>query len=379
MTTNNNAFNEGDSCYLFTAFPWHISLFNQFPLKIMEGVYLTQVPSHALAMPRNRTTTSSIYENIALAEWVASGFNLKLGPSKVCIHIKNFIPSEIRDKMFWSIIGSLFLVKPLFIHVSGSFIYGNENEWLKNPGKYDLRSNFHFDTSSLNKSSNNYSEYNHQDIEKLKFVLPYFLNYYISNKNSRYFYNVQIFLQAIIFEKLSYKSSIYSKLFPLLDSLAGNPHFAHGDKVSERLSSFLADIPFYNNCSASKKIINDRLLYIWSLHRTPELHGHLKEIMPPGPNFISSNQLEVFPHDNDYKDLLDLADISRIAFLKTLLLEKDSLEEYFRIPIPLTGKSPKEAKKENDERDSKAKTFFAKTHKNSEMLCFYSDLSSYQQ
>lgn len=378
MTTNHNMFNEGDSCYLFTEFPWHTSLYDLFPLKIMEGVYLTQVPSHVLSMPRN-LTTSSIYKNIALTEWVASGFNLQLGPSKVCIHIANFIPPETRDKIFWSIIGSLFLVKPLFIHVSGSFIYGNEIEWMKNPGKHDLRSNFYFDTPAFSNLSENWNKYNFQDIESLKFILPHFLSYYLSNKNPRYFYNIQIYLQAIIFEKLSYKSSIYSKLFPLADSLAGNHSEANANKISIRLSNFLTDIPLYNNHVVSKEIIKQRLFHIWSLHRVPELHGHLKESMTPKAEFISLNKFEIFPDDADYKDLSDLVDIVRVTFLKTLLLKEENLREYLMIPIPSTGKSRSEAKQENKERDSKADEFFLKSQENHKILCFYTDLTSKQE
>ncbi len=362
LNTLDNIFHKGDSCFLFRSFPLDYKLHNlvENPIKIHENIYLVQTPSIL-----NNTKTK---ETIATTEWICQGFHLGIGYSHVSIKIDSL--EESREKLFWSTIVAFFLVKPLFIHISGQFNYGDpDNNFINNPGKYDLRSNLSFSLSQFNTQPQNWLSYNTQDIENVKRILPSLLDCCNDNINLRQFFNIQMFLQIFFFEKLHFASSLYQKLFPLLDSLAGNPSDFN---VSERLGKFLADISFNEGTNrTSETLVKDRLAHIWGLHRYPEVHGHIKE------NYLKAdiaNSANIFPDKNNSKDLMDLAEMARVSFLKILLLDESNRKKYDNIPIPPTGKSRSEAKNENKFRDMQAESFFNCEYNNSDILVFYSDL-----
>lgn len=377
MCTKTKTFIKGDSYFLFTHFPLNYASLNpnNEPIKIYEGVYLVSTPVEILTNPgRNRKK-----ENIAIAEWVYPGFHLPgLGICHTSVKIEASIHPDEQRSLFWALVGSLFLIKPLFIHIAGSFTYGSDDtDLIHNPAKIDLRANLSLNLFRTQTQMQNELKYDTQDIELTKQIFPHLLEDLKPNKNNlRSSYNIQQFLQTFFFEKLNYRGSIYSKLFALIDSLAGNPSFSQAQHVSKRLGKFLSDISFdHNDKHTTEKRIIECLKYVWELHRYPVVHGHIKEGICPKGKAINSTNI-ILPDNEDLQDLWNLSEIARITLLKILLLDKKNKKEYSQIPIPPTGKSTKEAKDDNKKRDAMANNFFDQIYNNSDNLIFYSDLQA---
>lgn len=370
-----NAFSQGDMCFLFTQFPLdHHSIDISKPFEIHDGIYLVRTPPFDIPPDLSNKAKA---RNIALTEWINPGFHLGLGMCHTSIKVNSVVPYKMRGKYFWTFITALLLVKPLFIHIAGTFIYGDaETDFINTPGKLDLRSNLFFDLSQYKIQPQSWLSYNAQDIKMAKNLFPIILHYWNPNNNLRLSYIIQQFQQALIFEKLHYASSIYSKLFPLVDSLAGNPKGLHHEYVSKRLGKFSTGVlSNETNKGITEEEITKRLKYIWELHRYPELHGHIKESIYPNPDIPNSSP-NLFPNDENIKDLRDLAEIARVCLLKIFLLNEHDRNEYCKILIPETGKSQKEAKKNNEDRTGQADAFFGKSYSNSNELIFYSNLTA---
>ncbi|MEG0036861.1 MAG: hypothetical protein RR796_03670 [Victivallaceae bacterium] len=184
-----------------------------------------------------------------------------------------------------------------------------------------------------------------------------FVEIFASRKTAaRPCYVLQAFFEATLWEKLTYASTCFSKLFPLIDAFTGNPTHKHELKASTRLSLFLKDLPskFLKN-SLSEEEIKSRIASIWQRHRGPSLHGFLKE-----PDAITSDGSNITSVNNEEsKDLFDLMELSRLAIIKMLLLDESSFKEYCDIPIPKQKYSSKEERTADESnRDELGKKFF---------------------
>ena len=277
---------QGDTYFLFKKIPLDplINLQDQ-PIEIYSGAYLVQVPYKLFDIPSDSSGMKDA-KDVAFIEWSYSGYHLGLIDCNVSIQFDSSIPHNERDQCFWAFITALLLIKPLFIHILGLY---SENKPSLASGKFDFRTNLSLQTSL---------SYNMNDIELAKQLLPIILHYKDpKNNNLRLSHIIQQFQQAFIFEKLHYASSIYSKLFPLIDSLAGNPTYDHNKYISARLGKLLANtLSHETKKPITQETITNHLSHIWGLHRYPELHGHIKETYPKpdipnsSPNLFSDDE-----------------------------------------------------------------------------------------
>lgn len=367
---------QGDKCFIFAKFPLDPVLFSQLPITIYPGVHFISTPQHVFGNAGGKYIGKE--ENIALAEWVSPGFFLKFGVCNGCVKIDASIPIERRDRMFRTAIASLIIVKPLFVNVSGAFIYGDdENGFLGiEPEKLDYRSNVSLDWFKNISFIYDLLDYNETDFEtagKIYSRVLHILDEGISNP--RMFFNLHTFLQASLWERYICQGTLYLKLFPLIDSFSGNPPGKHSLKVSNRIGKFLSDcIYFHTENPIAEDLITNRLEYIWEIHRYPELHGHIKEPIAMQKTNQEAESLYL-DTDTELKDLFDLFEISRLSLFKMLLLDASEYSAYSKIPVPLTGVNPKTVKKPNKERDLQATEFFGKAYINPKDLISYSPLT----
>ena len=367
MNNTQDSIETGDKCFIFAKFPIDPALFSKLPITIYPGVHFISTPQHAFGNAGGKYVGKD--ENIALVEWVSPGFFLKFGVCPICIKIDFSIPQDRMSRMFWAAIASLVIVKPLFINVSGAFIYGDDENGLlvRIPEKLEYRSNICLDWFKNVPFINDLLVFNRFDFETASKIYPRVLQILDSGiSNPRIFFNLRTFLQATIWERYMYQGSLYSKLFPFIDSFSGNPAGTHSKKVSVRIGKFLSGcICLRTKSQITENQVKNRLEYIWEVNRYPELHGHIKEPLPlqkpnqePDSLYLDKNT------DIELKELYDVFEVSRLSILKLLLLDTHDYNSYSKIPIPLTGVDPKTAKKPNAERDLLASAFFDIASKN---------------
>lgn len=172
-----------------------------------------------------------------------------------------------------------------------------------------------------------------------------------------------MFFEAVIWERLHYASSSFSKLFPVLDAFAGNPSRHHANRVASRLGSFLANTPSaINGRLFTSQEIELRLKAVWDDHRPPGLHGYVKDLSFPG----SSNGPKITP---EIKDLFDLMEIARISVIKMLLLEPSVFQVYNQIPIP------QKVNDDAEKRNTASTDFFAHNHLSPKEMVAYTDFA----
>ncbi|MFI0435862.1 MAG: hypothetical protein ACH350_09105 [Parachlamydiaceae bacterium] len=314
-------------------------------------------------------------ENIALAEWVYPGFGLGMGIVNACIKIDSSVPDNLRNRYFWLMMSALYLTKPLYINISGSFSYGNEEEGFlgRTPSRILKRSNISIDTFFSHAYGENLLQYNEEDLKQAGVYFARFVEIFNSRKTaSRPYYVLKAFFEATLWEQSTYASSSFSKLIPLIDAFTGNPTHKHELKASTRLSLFLKELPSkFLKKPLSEEEIKSRVVSIWQLHRGPDLHGFLKE-----PDAITSDDSNKTPTDSEeLKDLFDLMEFARLAIIKMLLLDKDSFKEYCEIPIPKRKHSSKEEKIDREKLGNKF--FEDKSYPHPKELLAYTDFSEF--
>ncbi|MGE5196818.1 MAG: hypothetical protein ACM3JI_05760 [Anaerolineae bacterium] len=199
-------------------------------------------------------------------------------------------------------------------------------------------------------------QYNEEDFKQAALYFAQFVRIFDSQHTaSRPYFNLKSFLEAVLWERLHYASSSFSKLFPFIDSFVGNPTHDHCKKASLRLSSFLGEIPsVLLKESLSKEKVASRLQSIWELHRAPDLHGYLKEPDVPSSNVGARNPID----RPELKDLFDLMELARVSLIKMLSLEVDAFQDYCKIPTPQSGYASKAEKKEAEKLREKASSKF---------------------
>ncbi len=351
-------FTTGDKCFLFSAFSVNPCLFLKLPIELCPGIFLASTPQHALARGGRRGASEK--EHVALGEWVYPGYALGLGIVNACIKIDLSVPEGLKDRYFWLLMGALFLTKPIYTHIAGSFQYGDEEEGFlgRITNKIDHRTNICLDTFfSHTAQGAALLQYNEEDFRRAALYFAQFVRIFGSRHTaSRPYFNLKSFLEAVLWERLHYASSSFSKLFPLIDSFVGNPTHDHCKKASFRLSSFLGEVPnILLEEPLNKEKVALRLQSIWDLHRAPDLHGYLKEPDVPTTNAGARNPID----RPELKDLFDLMELARISLIKMLSLEERVFQDYCQIPIPRSGYVSKDEKKEAEKlREAMSKRFF---------------------
>jgi len=370
MTYSDEHFSFGDKCFLFTHFKIDGSLFHKLPIELAPGIYLARTPQHALAQAAGRGSTER--ENIALAEWVYPGYGLGMGIVNACIKVDTTIPEHLRDRYFWLMVSALYLIKPIYMNISGSFSYGNAKEGFlgRTPSRILHKSNMSLDTFF---SGVNLLQYNEEEFKQARVYFERFVEIFNSRKTApRPYYVLKAFFEATLWEPSIYASTSFSKLLPLIDSFTGNPTHKHELKASTRLSFFLKGLPSkFLKQPLSEEEIKLRIASIWQLHRGPDLHGYLKE-----PDTITSQDSNKIPADSEeLKDLFDLMEFSRLAIIKMLLLDERSFKEFCQIPIPKRRYSSKEERLADEaSREELGKQFFEdKFYPNPKELLAYTD------
>ncbi len=377
MATRERDFNEGDKCFLFLNLKIDPSLFHQLPIELAPGVSLALTPQHALACAAGKLANTE--ENIGMAAWVYPGYGLGMGIVNACIKIDSSVPLHLQDRYFWLMVEALYLVKPLFINIAGSFCYGNEDDGLlgRTPGRISHNSNVCVNTFFSHSNGENLLQFTGEDLTRAGIYFSRFVQVFNSRKSMpRPFFVLKAFFEATLWERSIYASTTFSKLFPLLDAFVGNPTHKHDNQVSKRLSSFLKEIPcLFAEQPLDQEAIRLRILSIWHLHRAPDIHGYLKELdIPSGDD---SNRPPV--DRSELKDLFDLMEFARLSIIKMLNLSEEDFQEYCQIPIPRRRYDSNKEKSDADNfRKAAAEKFFDQRGcENPVDMISYSDLIEY--
>lgn len=334
-----------DKYFLFSALPLAGDLYNRLPLKIADGVYLEKTPT--LALHNAAGSNASREENIATTELVYPGLHLNVPINHTCIKIDSTIPDNLKEKAFWYTISALYIAQPYYMQITGSFYYGDsENGFVRNPASLDYRTNISID--ALNRVNNTDIQvpplqYNEQDIERAlqlnNRIWKIFENQY---DHRRPFTCLNNFLQATLWEKLNFASSIFTKLFTCIDAFTGNPSHHHSITIQKRIHPFLNKFEFGNTS------LNIKLQRIWDTHRHAEFHGYHKGLVP-GIHGIDPQEL---------RDLFQLMDGCRLSLFKMLLLDDEEFVNYCSIPLVDNSLSTKEQNKLASLRNDAADKFF---------------------
>jgi hypothetical protein len=378
MNFSDIIFSEGDTVFLFSKLDIEESLLHKLPFEIFPGIHLAPTPNRELV--ENTNPNISEKDHISLVSWIYPGYTLGMNECDVCIKIDKSVPKEIRENYFWRFATALLLAKPLYIKVEGSFVYGNEKN-----GFLGERLDMHMLGYRSNISLNSVYKYANEkfklqyDEEDFKLAKMYFLRILevVEQKDPRPFNVLKTFSEAMFWEKLNYRSTIFSKLIPLIDSFSGNPNREHEKKVSERLSMFLQEIPSkLLEKPLTRDYIKGRIANIWRLHRSPNLHGHEKDTPPVNSlatdgatsDSLATNAKDDLLELKEVTDLFDLMEISRLAITKMLLLDAKSYQYYCAIPNSRPDN--------HNERNESSKQFFEGAYPNSSNLFTYIDVSS---
>lgn len=375
MKFYDETFAQDDKCLLFLDFRIDPSLFSKLPIELAPGISLTLTPQHALACAAG--IGESKERNIGLAAWVYPGYGLGMGICNACLKIDTTVPAALRDRYFWFMVEALYLTKPLHMHMAGSFAYGSEEDGFlgRTPGRIDHRSNISLNPFFSHANGENLLQYNEDDLKQAGIYFSHIVRIFNMRQTaSRPYFNLKAFFEATLWERSIYASTSFSKLFPLIDSFAGNPTHDHDKKTSRRLSLFLKEItgPLLAN-PLSEERIRLRLLSIWHLHRAPDLHGYLKE-----PDLPVADVAKQDPVDRpELKDLFDLMEFARVCLIKMLLLDEAAFQEYCKIPIPLRKYKDKDARVNAEKaREAASKQFFEeKSYPSPKSMMAYTDFA----
>ena len=373
MKYSDDFFATDDKCFLFLNLKIDPSLFHRLPLKLAPGIYLASTPQHALALAAGKRANAK--ENIALAEWIYPGYGLGMGIVNACLKIDTTVPAALRDRYFWFMVEALYLTKPLYINIAGGFSYGNEEDGFlgRTPGRIPHKSNISLNTFFSHAKGENLLQYSEEDFKQAGVYFSHFVKIFNSRQIApRPYFVLKAFFEATLWEHSIYASTTFSKLFPLIDSFAGNPTHKHDKQTSKRLSLFLKEVPsVLLDTPLSEEGIRLRILSIWHLHRAPDLHGYLKEPDLPTANISTQNPID----RPELKDLFDLMEFARVCIIKMLMLDEVSFQEYCQIPIPRRKyRSDAERTDADKAREAASKRFFEeKTYPSPKSMFAYTD------
>jgi hypothetical protein len=355
----------GDHYCLFTHFPIDPTLYSQLPIQLYKEIYLAPTPHEAIN--RGAHSGASTTEHVALGAWVYPGHGLGMGSCHACLKIDASVPANTASRYFWTMLGALYLAKPIHIKIGGSFTYGDGEDGLlgRMTNRIDHRSNICLDAFFSHTDDKFLLQYDKNDLAVAGQLFPLILECMaLRQQMPRPYYILKAFFEAVLWERLHYASSSFCKLFPMFDAFAGNPSRHHANRVSTRFGSFLSDISSaVVGASFASQDISARLKSIWDSNRPPDLHGYVKDLTFPG----SSTQPIITP---EIKDLFDLMEIGRVAVIKILLLPSSVFEAYCQIPIPLSVNTDDD----NEKRNNASIAFFAKNYPSPKEAFLYTDL-----
>jgi hypothetical protein len=97
-------------------------------------------------------------KNVGLSTWVHLDYGLNREICNACIRLDKTILLTLRSQYLRFIVAALYLVKPLDMHLAGSFTYGDEEEGFlaEHPAGIDHRSNICLDIFSIMQMTNFY-------------------------------------------------------------------------------------------------------------------------------------------------------------------------------------------------------------------------------
>lgn len=354
----------GDHYFLFTHFPIAGELYSQLPIPLSSGIYLASTPYHAVA--HGAPVGSSPERHVGLGAWVYPGHGLGMGQCHACLKVDSSHSVDIARRYGWAMVGALHLAKPIRMVIGGTFTYGTLEDGLlgRETNHINHRTNVCLDSFfSYDLNGKPLLQYEKEDFALAGKLFPLILNCLAQRQHMPRPYSIlQLFFEAVIWERLHYASSSFSKLFPVLDAFVGNPSRHHANRVASRLGSFLANTPSaVNRQLFTSQEIELRLKAIWDDHRPPGLHGYVKDLSFPG----SSNSPKITP---EIKDLFDLLEIARISVIKMLLLEPSVFQVYNQIPIP------QKVNDDAEKRNAASTDFFAHNYLSPKEMVAYTDL-----
>ncbi|MEI8364964.1 MAG: hypothetical protein WCF65_00970 [Parachlamydiaceae bacterium] len=354
----------GDHYFLFTHLPIAGELYSHLPIPLSSGIYLASTPYHAVA--QGAPVGSLPERHVGLGAWVYLGHGLGMGQCHACLKVDPSHSVEMARRYCWAMVGALHLAKPIRVVISGSFTYGTLEDGLlgRETNHINHRTNVCLDSFfSHDVNGEPLRQYAKEDLVLAGKLFPLILNCLEQRQHMPRLYSVlQLFFEAVIWERLHYASSSFSKLFPMLDAFVGNPSRHHANRVATRLSKFLANTPSaITGKSFTAQEIEARLKAIWDDHRPPGLHGYIKDLSFPG----SSISPKITP---EIKDLFDLLEIARIAVIKMLLLEPSVVQAYNQISIP------HKAYEDAEKRNAESTEFFRHSYISPKEMVLYTDL-----
>lgn len=355
----------GDHYFLFTHFPIAGELYSQLPIPLSSGIYLASTPYHAVA--HGAPVGSSPERHVGLGAWVYPGHGLGMGQCHACFKVDPSHSVDMARRYGWAMVGALHLAKPIRMVIGGAFTYGTLEDGLlgRETNHINHRTNVCLDSFfSYDLNGMPLLQYEKEDFVLAGKLFPLILNCLAQRQHMPRPYSIlQLFFEAVIWERLHYASSSFSKLFPVLDAFVGNPSRHHANRVASRLGSFLANTPSaVNGQLFTSQEIELRLKAIWDDHRPPGLHGYVKDLSFPG----SSSSPKITP---EIKDLFDLLEIARISVIKMLLLEPSEFQEYNQIPIP------QKVNDDAEKRNAASTDFFAHNYLSPKEMVAYTDLA----
>ncbi len=356
----------GDHFLLYTHLPIDGNLYSELPIRLADGISLASTPYHAVA--RGAPEGSSSERHTGLGAWVYPGHGLGMGQCHACLKMDSSLPSAMARRYGWVMAGALYLAKPIYTAIGGSFTYGapEDGRLGREPNQINHRSNICLDKFfTRNTDDESLLQYKKGDLTLAGKLFPRILSCLEQRQQMpRPYLVLQRFLEAVLWERLHYASSSFSKLFPALDAFAGNPPRHHANRVPQKLGLFLSEIPsIITGAPLTAQEIETRLKSIWDDHRPPGIHGYVKDVTFPGSGIKAEPSMET-------KDLFDLMEITRMAIVKMLLLEPDVFQEYNQITIPKKADGDKDA----EVRTELSNTFFKNQHPSPKELGAYTDL-----
>lgn len=354
----------GDHFLLYTHLPIDGSLYSHLPIRLADGVSLASTPYHAVA--RGAPEGSSPERHVGLGAWVYPGHGLGMGQCHACLKMDASLSSPVTRRYGWAMAGALYLAKPIYTAIGGSFTYSTPEDGLlgRETDHINHRSNICLDSFfTYNANDRSLLQYEKEDFALAGRLFPLILRCLEQRQQMpRPYLILQRFLEAVLWERLHYASSSFSKLFPALDAFAGNPPRHHANRVSRRIGLFLSNTrSIITGAPLTAQEIETRLKAIWDDHRPPGIHGYVKDISFPSSNIKPKPSPEI-------KDLFDLMEITRMAVVKMLLLEPTAFQEYNQIAIP------KKVDDAAEIRTALSDTFFEKTYPSPQELGAYTDL-----
>ena len=226
---------------------------------------------------------------------------------------------EDQDKAFCDFILALRLVKPLPIHVSGSFTYQGDNRF-ENPVLWWRQTIIN---SGFPRKTGRIDQYNEDYFKKAKDLYGRIQELRKHPCKYRRLLWAIIWFQEVTLGVSTSYSHLYQGLFTSLEAFFGSP--GNAKKLGKRVSNFLAEI--YENAKAKKLGAFIRYQYDGYREGKPREEGKRCMVSHGNPSFRSTINTAPLPL-KEYEELLKLQEISRVILLGFLGWSEGELKEH---------------------------------------------------